>query len=67
MKLKFGWGGRWSVLVAIALLVVSCTTTTTEAPIAEEIPVQRPPAVAAGPERGRADSRVAGVEWQGNR
>ncbi|MGB3790087.1 MAG: peptidylprolyl isomerase [Phormidesmis sp.] len=49
MKLKFGSSSRWSVLVAIALLLVSCTTTTTESPVAEEIPVQRAPVVAAGP------------------
>ncbi|MBE9062574.1 peptidylprolyl isomerase [cf. Phormidesmis sp. LEGE 11477] len=36
MKLKFGFASRWSVLVVIALLIVSCTTPTTEAPVAEE-------------------------------
>ncbi len=47
MKLKFGWGSRWSVLVAIALLVIGCTTT--ETPIAEEAPDPKAPLVAAGP------------------
>lgn len=51
MKLKFGLSSKWSVLMAITLLVVGCTTTA-EAPVASDSPAPpAPPApmVAAGP------------------
>ena len=53
MKLRFGLASRWSVLVAIALLVVSCTTPTTEAPVADS--AQEAPVVAAEPTATETD------------
>lgn len=47
MILKSRFTGRWSLLVVIALLVVSCTTPTIESSITDEPPAQKAPVVAA--------------------
>ncbi|EDX87094.1 peptidyl-prolyl cis-trans isomerase, cyclophilin-type, putative [Synechococcus sp. PCC 7335] len=47
MKLKFRFTGKWSLLVVIALLVISCTTPATDSPVAQEPSAQEAPAVSA--------------------